>query len=99
METNGRRASARRASAAEIFAICISERIPSCILAPPEVETISSGSFFSSARSAARVIFSPTTDPIEPPMNAYSMAQMTTLMPSSFPSAQRTASPFPTRVS
>ena len=96
-EMNGRPASASRASAAEIFAICISERIPSCIRAPPEVETMISGSFFSIARSMAIVIFSPTTEPIEPPMNAYSIAQITTGMPSSFPSAQRTASPWPTR--
>jgi len=98
-EMNGSRASATRASAAEIFAICIRERMPSCIRAPPEVETMISGSFFSTLRSAARVIFSPTTDPIEPPMKPYSMAQTTTGMPSSFPSAQRTASPLPTRCS
>ena len=38
--------------------------------APPEQETMISGSRFSRLRSAAMVIFSPTTDPIEPPMNA-----------------------------
>ena len=38
IEMYGSRASASRASAAEIFAICISERIPSCMRAPPEAE-------------------------------------------------------------
>ena len=40
MEMNGRPASARRASAAEILAICISERMPSCIRAPPAAVTM-----------------------------------------------------------
>ena len=97
-EMYGRPAAASRASAAEILAICISERMPSCMRAPPEQETMISGSFLSSARSMAMVIFSPTTEPIEPPMKAYSMAQMTTGIPSSFPSAQSTASPVPTRL-
>ena len=44
----GSRASRSRASAAEIFAICISERIPSCMRAPPEAETTISGSSCSS---------------------------------------------------
>jgi hypothetical protein len=96
-EMYGSPAAARRARAAEIFAICISERMPSCMRAPPEHETMISGSFFSIARSTAMVIFSPTTEPIEPPMKLYSMAQITTGIPASFPSAQRTASPGPTR--
>ncbi len=33
------------------------------------------------ARSAARVIFSPTTEPMLPPMNAKSRAQMTVRIP------------------
>jgi hypothetical protein len=41
--------------------------------APPEQETISSGSFSSAASSIVRVIFSPTTLPIEPIMNVGSM--------------------------
>ena len=65
--------------------------------APPEVETMMNGSFFSRQRSAAMVIFSPTTEPIDPPMKPYSMAAITTGRPSSFPSAQSTASPGPTR--
>ena len=31
---------------------------------------MTSGIFFSSERRASRAIFSPTTEPIEPPMNA-----------------------------
>jgi hypothetical protein len=44
------------ASAAEVFAICISEIVDSCIRAPPEQETITSGKFSFVARSTARVI-------------------------------------------
>ena len=47
--------SASRASAAEIFAICMSDRMPSCMRAPPEVETRIRGRRSASARSAARV--------------------------------------------
>ena len=42
-EMKGSRSSARRLSAAEVLAICMSERIPSCIRAPPEAETMSRG--------------------------------------------------------
>ena len=98
-EMYGRPAFASRARAAEIFAICISERIPSCMRAPPEHDTMITGSFLSVARSIACVIFSPTTEPIDPPMKLYSIAQITTLIPSSFPSAHKTASPRPTRCS
>jgi len=58
------------AIAAEVLAICISERTPSCIRAPPEVQTSTRGIRLSAERRARRAIFSPTTDPIEPPMNA-----------------------------
>ena len=40
-EMYGSRASPSRASAAEVLAICISERMPSCMRAPPEAETMS----------------------------------------------------------
>ena len=42
--------------------------------------------------SAARVTFSPTTEPIEPPMNAKSMTQMATRVPSMAPKPQTAAS-------
>ena len=51
-------------NAAEVFAICIREVIPSCILAPPEHVKMITGSFSSVARSTILVIFSPTTSPI-----------------------------------
>ena len=50
--------------AADVFAICISDTMPSCILAPPEQQNIKTGSFNSVARSMPLVIFSPTTWPI-----------------------------------
>ena len=45
-----------------------------------------------SDRSIARVIFSPTTAPMLPPMNFHSMAQMFTRRPSSVPPAEISAS-------
>ena len=52
--------------AALVFAICIRDNIPSCILAPPLVVAISKGSLLSVANSTSLVILSPTTVPIEP---------------------------------
>ncbi len=43
-------------------------------------------------RSIARVTFSPTTTPIEPPMKAYSMAPITVRRPPSSPIAETSAS-------
>jgi hypothetical protein len=94
---NGSPASSRRASAVEIFAICMRERAPSCIRAPPEHEMTMSGQWASSARSTARVTFSPTTLPIEPPMKPYSMTAIMTGMPEIFParSERRRRAPSP----
>ena len=92
IEKNGIRASWSLARAAEIFAICIRESAPSCMRAPPEVEMTISGRSSSRARSAARVIFSPTTEPIDPPMKPYSMAAATTGIRSISPVTQITAS-------
>ena len=50
--------------AADVFAICIREIIPSCILAPPEQQNKITGSFKSVARSTPSAIFSPTTCPM-----------------------------------
>ena len=47
----GSRARSSRASAALIFAICISDSAPSIIRAPPEHETMTTGSRRSMARS------------------------------------------------
>ena len=68
----GSRSRARRCSAAEVLAICMSDRMPSCMRAPPEADTISSGTRLAIASSIARVSFSPTTEPMLPPMNANS---------------------------
>ena len=42
--------------------------------APPEHDTMMTGRRDDSARSMARVIFSPTTTPMLPPMKPYSIA-------------------------
>ena len=60
------------------MASCISARVPSCIRAPPDAETITSGTRSASAASAARATFSPTTAPIEPPMNPKSITTIAT---------------------
>ena len=63
-----------RERAADVFAICIKDNIPSCILAPPpEPETMTKGRFEPVANSIARVNFSPTTEPIEPIINRESV--------------------------
>ena len=56
----------------------MSERTPSCIRAPPEQETMRSGVRFRAASSMARVIFSPTTEAMLPPMKANSKTPTTT---------------------
>ena len=91
----GTPASASRPSAATVFASCISESVPSCIRAPPEADTTMSGSRSSSACSAARVTFSPTTVPIEPPMNAKSMTHSATFVPPIVPVPHTAASRMP----
>ena len=60
--------------------------------APPEQETMTSGSCSLTQRSMARVSFSPTAEPIEPPMNEYSIAPIMQPMPASRPAATTTAS-------
>ena len=66
-------------NAADVFAICISDTIPSCILAPPEQAKIITGSCSRVARSTALVIFSPTTLPILAIINRLSQTARTTL--------------------
>ena len=57
-------ASECRFNAADVFAICIRETIPSCILAPPEQQNRMTGRPSSVARSTAQAIFSPITCPM-----------------------------------
>ena len=86
-EMYGSRARSSRASAPQIFAICISDSAPSIMRAPPEQQTMTTGMRPSIARSIARVIFSPTTTPMLPPMKAYSIDATIVWMPSIAPDA------------
>ena len=92
---NGTPAARSRSSAATVFASCMSASVPSCIRAPPDAETTISGTRSARACSAARVTFSPTTAPIEPPMNPKSMTQIATGRPSIVPVPQTAASRIP----
>ena len=78
--------------AAEVFAICISDTIPSCILAPPEQQNRMTGSPCFVASSNERVIFSPTTYPMEAMRNLVSMAPITVRIPPMVASPMRIAS-------
>ena len=69
------------ADAAEVFAICSRDIMPSCIRAPPEVENTMTGSFFFVAYSKARVTFSPTAMPMLPIMNRLSITTNTVRRP------------------
>ena len=73
----GRPASEWRRAAALVFAICMSESMPSCMRAPPDAVTNTTGRLSAVANSKARVIFSPTTLPIEAPMKRKSIAPST----------------------
>jgi hypothetical protein len=73
----------------------MSASVPSCIRAPPEADTTISGIRSTNASSAARVTFSPTTEPIEPPMNPKSMTQTATAWPSMAPTPHTAASRSP----
>ena len=87
--------SSKRASAAEVLAICESESDDSCMRAPPDAETRMKGRSVSVASSMQRVIFSPTTEPMEPIMKRVSMTAMTTPRPLTKPLPQRSASLWP----
>ena len=62
-----------RLTAADILAICIRLIIPSCMRAPPEAVKMTTGNFSVVAYSNKRVIFSPTTMPIDAMMKLESM--------------------------
>ena len=70
-------------------------RIPSYIRAPPDAETMITGIFSSVAFSMARVIFSPTTDPMLAPRKLKSITASDTSWPSSLASPIITASFMP----
>ena len=72
--------------------ICISERMPSCIRAPPAAANRISGRFVFTARSVAAMMALPTYMPIEPPRNAKSWAAATIGVRPISPSATSIAS-------
>ena len=94
-EMNGTPAARSRSIAASVLASCISASVPSCIRAPPEALTTTSGIRLARACSAARVTFSPTTAPIEPPMNPKSMTQIAMAWPPIDPVPHTAASRIP----
>ena len=91
-DTYGTRAARSRSRAAIVLASCISASVPSCIRAPPDAETMTSGTRSASAASAARATFSPTTAPIDPPMNPKSMTRIAIRWASIRPNPQTAAS-------
>ena len=97
-EMNGTPPARRRSMAASVLASCIRASVPSCIRAPPDALTTMSGIRFASACSAARVTFSPTTAPIEPPMKPKSMTHIATAWPPMAPVPQTAASRIPVAV-
>ena len=82
-------------SAADVFAICIRETIPSCIRAPPEHANKITGSESFVALSTARVIFSPTASPILAIINLPSQTPITVSIPLIRPLPVTTASVSP----
>ena len=86
---------ANSARTTEVLAICIRDRTPSCMRAPPEAEMMINGMRLSIERRASRAIFSPTTDPIEPPMNPKSITPRSMGMPCNRPNPVRIASSGP----
>ena len=72
-EMNGKEWSASISSATTVFAICIRERIPSCMRAPPEAVTTTRGTASSMAAPTSWQKRSPTTEPMEPPRKRKSM--------------------------
>ena len=81
--------------AAEVFAICTKDKIPSCILAPPLVQHKIKGSFFLVASSIALVIFSPTAADMLPMKKLESITPITHGRPLIFPVPVITASFMP----
>ncbi len=93
--TNGRPFSLMRSTAATVRGICISDRMPSCMRAPPEDGNTTRAAFWASASLAARTRASPTPVPIEPPMKPKSNTAATAGTPPTVPCATTMASPRP----
>ena len=79
-------------TAPEVLAICISERMPSCMRAPPDRVKPITGRPSLAASSNRRVIFSPTATPMEPSMKPGSIAKTAASIPSTAPRPQMTPS-------
>ena len=86
---------ANRSSAALVLAICMRDRIPSCIRAPPLAQKKISGSFALAAYSTARVSFSPTAALMLPIKKRLSITPTTQRTPPIAPTAVTAASPSP----
>ena len=70
-----------RLAAMTVLAICIRDRTPSCTRAPPLVTTVTTGRRRLAACSMANAIFSPTTQPMLPPMKPKSRTAITAGLP------------------
>jgi hypothetical protein len=78
---NGAALSFMRSTAQVVLAICMRLSMPSCMRAPPELQTATRGSPSAAARSAQRQKRSPTTLPMLPPMNPKSITAITQSLP------------------
>ena len=87
--------SANRARAALVFAICMRDKIPSCIRAPPLAAKRIRGSLFFPAYSMASVSFSPTAALMLPMRKRLSSTPTTQRLPPTVPVAVTTASFMP----
>ena len=87
--------SLKSAMAALVFAICMRDRMPSCMRAPPLALNMISGSLWSRAYSMASVILSPTATPMLPMKNRLLSTQTTAGMRSMSPRTVTAASLMP----
>ena len=85
--TYGRPPSLTICTAITVRGICISERIPSCMRAPPEAGMAMKAACRSTAARAAMTKPSPTATPMEPPMKRKSKAAITADWPPISPTA------------
>ena len=91
-EINGTEFFLISAIALEVLDIWNNDTKDSCIRAPPLAEKQTNGTFFSIHSFAARENFSPTTEPIDPPIKENSKAATITFIPLIFPSDTTKAS-------
>ena len=84
-------------AAITVLAICMRDRTPSCTRAPPLVTTVTTGRRRLAACSMARATFSPTTQPMLPPMKPKSRTAITAGLPPMEQAPVTTASVRPVR--